>query len=287
MKSPGLHIVRICEVHIGLVYYGDLSIRTGGFLYDRKLVERLTAHGDRVSLYPLPWQSYSAHLLDNFRRELLERLRVDPPDLLLQDELNHPSLFLQNRRIRSRLHVPIYSIIHHLRISEQNSPLLRWIYRPIERSYLMGMDGWVCNSQSTLESAQILTRHTPSTIIAYPGRDHIQPAITESEITERALAPGPMRFVFLGSVIRRKGLETLILAIRHLPKDTWQLEIIGDDRVDPSLTTRIQSKIHTLGLQNRIRAYGSRARARNRTRHAKSLTPWDFTSTMTSAAIWI
>ncbi len=244
-------------MHIGLIYYGDLSIRTGGFLYDRKLVEGLSLRGDRISLFPLPWQTYPAHILDNFRGDLLERLRADPPNLILQDELNHPSLFLQNQRIRIQFQLPICSIIHHLRISEENPAILQWLYRQIERSYLESVDGWICNSQSTLEAAQNLTKRPPKAIIAYPGRDHIQPAISDVEISERAVAPGPLRLLFLGSVIQRKGLEILIQAVRDLPIGSWQLEIIGDDRIDPSLTARIQSKIHDLGLQNRIRWHGT------------------------------
>jgi hypothetical protein len=30
-------------MHLGLVHYGDLSMRTGGFLYDRKIVSTLQA----------------------------------------------------------------------------------------------------------------------------------------------------------------------------------------------------------------------------------------------------
>jgi glycosyltransferase involved in cell wall biosynthesis len=122
---------------------------------------------------------------------------------------------------------------------------------------LRGLDGWVCNSQSTLKAAQDLSRRTSNAIVAYPGRDHIQPEISDVEITERALAPGPLRLLFLGSVIQRKGLETLLQAVQDLPKDTWQLEVIGDDRVDPSLTRRIQTKVEQFGLQSQIRLHGA------------------------------
>ena len=70
---------------IGLLIYGSLDTVSGGYLYDRKLVEYLRAQGDTVEIISLPWRNYAAHLMDNFRFRL-------PPglDLLIEDELNHP-----------------------------------------------------------------------------------------------------------------------------------------------------------------------------------------------------
>ncbi|MFL7868236.1 MAG: glycosyltransferase family 1 protein, partial [Anaerolineales bacterium] len=80
----------------GLVIYGSLDTLSGGYLYDRKLVEYLRKQGDSVEIISLPWRNYAAHLTDNFHFRL-------PPDLdlLIQDELNHPSLLSANSRPRS------------------------------------------------------------------------------------------------------------------------------------------------------------------------------------------
>ncbi len=76
---------------LGLVIYGSLDTLSGGYLYDRKLVEYLRAQGDTVEIISLPWRNYAAHLTDNLHFRL-------PPDLdlLIQDELNHPSLISAN-----------------------------------------------------------------------------------------------------------------------------------------------------------------------------------------------
>ncbi len=97
-------------MHIGLLIYGSLDTISGGYLYDRKLVEYLRSQGDTVDIISLPWRSYTAHLMDNFHFKLPRKL-----DILIEDELNHPSLILPNHR---RHTYPVVSLVHHLRASE-------------------------------------------------------------------------------------------------------------------------------------------------------------------------
>jgi glycosyltransferase involved in cell wall biosynthesis len=56
-------------------------------------------------------------------------------------------------------------------------------------------------------------------------------------------------------------LEVIIEALRDLPRDSWQLEVIGDDQVDPSLTRKIQAKVQQFGIQGQIRWRGALADA--------------------------
>ena len=108
-------------MRIGLVIYGSLDTLSGGYLYDRMLVEHLRRQGDEVEIFSLPWRDYARHLTDNLSTGLLRRLQGSRLDVLLQDELNHPSLFWLNRRLH--VNYPIVSIVHHLRSSEKRSPL--------------------------------------------------------------------------------------------------------------------------------------------------------------------
>jgi hypothetical protein len=101
-------------MRIALVLYGRLETLTGGFLYDRYLVESLQRRGHRVAVIDLPWRHYGECLLDNFSRGLCNRMCCDPWDLILQDALVHPSLFRLNRRIRRRVRTPIVSIVHQV-----------------------------------------------------------------------------------------------------------------------------------------------------------------------------
>ncbi|MDK1029643.1 MAG: glycosyltransferase family 1 protein, partial [Anaerolineae bacterium] len=115
-------------MRIGFVIYGSLDTLSGGYLYDRKLVDYLRENGDKVEIISLPWRNYAAHLADNFHFRL-------PPDLdlLIQDELNHPSLLSANSRPRK---YPVISLVHHLRCSEQRPAWGNWLYGSIEKRYL-------------------------------------------------------------------------------------------------------------------------------------------------------
>ncbi|MBL7943358.1 MAG: hypothetical protein JNM00_11355, partial [Flavobacteriales bacterium] len=95
---------------IGLVIYGSLDTLSGGYMYDRMLVDYLRSQGDTVEIISLPWRNYAAHLTDNFTFKLPSDL-----DILIQDELNHPSLIRSNRYPNP---YPIISLVHHLRCSE-------------------------------------------------------------------------------------------------------------------------------------------------------------------------
>src|SRR5690349_19317164 len=145
---------------IGLIIYGSLDTLSGGYLYDRKLVEFLRTQGDTVEIISLPWRNYAAHLTDNFTFKL-------PPglDLLIQDELNHPSLIGANR---GQHPYPIISLVHHLRCSELRPKWQNDLYRLVEKEYLKSVDGFIFNSQTTKGVVNGLMDHELPSVVAYP-----------------------------------------------------------------------------------------------------------------------
>ena len=109
---------------LGLVIYGSLDTMSGGYLYDRMLVSRLRQHGDDVEIISLPPGRYGRNLLDNFRFHESTGF-----DIMLQDELCHPSLLIQNARQHP---CPIVSIVHNLR-SAAGRVRQDIFYRVVER----------------------------------------------------------------------------------------------------------------------------------------------------------
>ena len=264
---------------IGLIIYGRLDTISGGDLYDRQLVEYLRGQGDIVEVMSLPWRGYGRHLLQNFSPALLRRLSRANYDLLLQDELNHPSLFWLNRRLRARVNYPIVSIVHHLRSSERHPAALMPLYRQVERRYLRSVDGFIFNSETTrtavyninrrgAERTEATSRNKSSAlsasprckekphVVAHPAGDRWGAAVSEEHIRRRANQPGPLRLLFVGNLIPRKGLNRLLTAVAALPPDCCRLDVVGNTAVNPAYTHRIHQQIAQQNLADRVTLHG-------------------------------
>jgi glycosyltransferase involved in cell wall biosynthesis len=247
-------------VHIGLVIYGSLATVSGGYLYDRKLVEYVQTQGHIVHLVSLPWRNYPHHLSDNLSRRFSEQLRTLPVDILIQDELSHPSLFWLNRRLRGHVKYPLVSLVHHLRSSEAHPPLLNRCYRWIEQQYLQTVDGFIYNSQTTRASVEVLLEKLQPAVVVYPAANHLPipgSLLLHKMIIERASATEPFHVLFIGNIIPRKGLHTLLTALAQLPRATWQLTVVGNLTIDPAYVARIRRQIEVDKLADVVHLTGS------------------------------
>lgn len=245
---------------IGLIIYGDLDIQTGGYLYDRMLVSHLRNAGDTVTVFSLNSHGYWRNLVLNFSSSLFRDLQRHSIDLLLQDELNHPSLLILNQRIKASGELPIISIVHHLRWNEPHSPALKWFYRLVELHYFKRVDGFIFNSQSTKKSVESLVGSQKPSVVSLPAADHLDRMISTDQIVPRAQSEGGLNLLFLGSLIPRKGLHVLLQALAELHAESWQLQIVGDDRVNVRYTMKIKEAISRYELEERVEFLGSYSR---------------------------
>jgi len=237
-------------MRVGLVIYGDLDYPSGGFLYDRMLVERLRRSGNEVEVISLPWSSYRKCLAHNFNPRLRARLRDWTGDLLLQDELCHPSLISANRVLPPSCRV--VSIVHHLRFSELPAGPRRGLQGLFERSYLRGVKHFVFNSSVTRQTVEKVTGRPCSGIIAPPGGDRWGAGISEAEVRERSTRR-PLSVLFVGNIIPRKGLLVLLRALEMIPREKWRLTIVGSRSADPAHAARVDRFISERGLASRVR----------------------------------
>jgi glycosyltransferase involved in cell wall biosynthesis len=247
-------------MRLGLVIYGSLETRSGGYLYDRMLVEHMRRHGDQVEVISLPWQGYARHLTHNLHPELRRRLSRLKVDLLLQDELNHPSLFWLNRALRRQAPYPLVSIVHHLRCREERPVWQNRLYGWVEGAYLASLDSFICNSRSTEESVRELLppgrRDIPAQVVS-PGGDRLDPQVTDCEIRRRAVEPGPLQVLFVGNLIPRKGLHVLLEALSKLERPAWQLMVAGSLEADRPYANGLIRGVRAAGLQDNVRFLSS------------------------------
>lgn len=236
---------------IGLVIYGSLDTLSGGYLYDRKLVEYLRSRGDIVEIISLPRRNYAAHLADNFHFRLPHVVaeKQSPArqrfDLLVQDELNHPSLIFANR---GKHPYPVISLVHHLRCSELRPKWQNALYRAIERKYLQSVDGFIFNSKTTGRAVDRLVENRKRNVVAYPPTDRFGEPISEEEVRSRAQT-NPLRILFLGNVIERKGLHILLEAVSVQPS-AFRVDVVGSLTSEPAYAKRIQQSVAQTNLSS-------------------------------------
>lgn len=240
-------------MHVGLVVYGGLDRTSGGFLYDRRLVEYLRDRGDTVEVVSLPWRTYPRHLFDNVDSDLKRRLETTDVDVWLQDELCHPSLVWMNRRLD--VDVSIVSIVHHLRSCEPRSAWWSRLYGWVERRYLESVDGAICSSKATRAAVSALTDR-PRCLVAHPPGDRFEPTVSTDAIRDRAHRRGPLRIIFVGNLIPRKGLHTLIEGLTRLPHNAWQLTVVGSLQTAPQYVARIRRMIDRLDVRDNVELTG-------------------------------
>ncbi|MFZ5880235.1 MAG: glycosyltransferase family 4 protein, partial [Chloroflexota bacterium] len=183
-------------------------------------------------------------LRTSVRNTIEKRTEVRAPgqfDILIQDELNHPSLIASNA---GKHPYPVVSLVHHLRCSELRPKWQNDFYRVVEKKYLQSVDGFIFNSQTTQGVVNELVQHGKPSIVAYPPTDRFGAMVTEEEIIERAAAP-ELRILFLGNVMFRKGLHTLIDALSHvaqLANSRYRVDVVGSLEVEPAYAKAMQEK---------------------------------------------
>jgi glycosyltransferase involved in cell wall biosynthesis len=117
------------------------------------------------------------------------------------------------------------------------------------------VDGFIFNSKTTQAVVQgLIGKKTPH-VLAYPPTDRFGAPISEEEIRARAQS-GPLRILFLGNVIERKGLHTLLKAISHQPS-AFRLEVVGSFASEPEYKMRIQKMIQQYDLSSFVSLHGS------------------------------
>jgi glycosyltransferase involved in cell wall biosynthesis len=243
-------------MHIGLVIYGSLDTLTGGYIYDRYLVEYLRGRQHTVDVLSLPRRNYVRHLGDNFSVDLYRRLRNATYDILLQDGLNHPSLLWMNRRLRRQVSYPLVAIVHQVLCRQSRSRWQNLLYCGIERTYFSAVDAQVFNSDTTARNIRGLVGSRQPAIVAYPAGDRLGCLDSPEIVRTRAQQPGPLRLVFVGNLLPDKGLGELLQALAAVSFEKWHLTVVGSLSLDRAYVETIRRLIVQLDLSRQVTLTG-------------------------------
>ena len=124
----------------------------------------------------------------------------------------------------------------------------------VEKKYLKSVDGFIFNSQTTQGVVNRLIGKPKPAMVAYPPTDRFGEPISEDEIIERAKSK-ELRILFLGNVIFRKGLHTLLKAVSIQPS-AFRVDIVGSLDSEPEYAKKLQEFITANNLSSFVFLHG-------------------------------
>jgi glycosyltransferase involved in cell wall biosynthesis len=218
---------------VAFVVPGKLDQLTGGYLYDRRIVEGLRARGralEVIEVGPTNPAAAFAALADGVTTV------VDGLALPLVAEV------LPQHRHRLQLVV----LVHHP-LSEETglSPVTRERLAQLEAAMLPQFRGAICPSPATAAAVERLGVPVERITIIPPG--------TARPAFPRRPRRGPVRILLcVASLIPRKGYDVLIEALSRVDDLDWELLCLGSLRRDPAMVRKIWWMIAACGLGTRV-----------------------------------
>lgn len=240
---------------VGLIIYGSIDTITGGYIYDRKLVDYLRAKGVLVKIFSQNQTNLWGRVRQNFSKELLNEIMQFSPDILLQDEMNFISLFLLNQKLKKMANFPIISIVHLLNADTSQHFLAKYFLKTIEILYLKSVTGFIFNSNSTKASVMRMIAKHQHSLVAHPGKDRLKFDFTMDRIPLK-YSSKELMVIFVGNLLHGKGLHVLLQALAKIDVALWRLSIIGGLHFDLKYSNKILKMIDNLGIERNVKILG-------------------------------
>lgn len=223
---------------------GDLTTLTGGYYYDRRLLEGLRALGRDIThirladAFPQPSSADQSEAANS-----LAAIPASCPiiiDGLAMGAMAHSTLAL--------VKAPIVALVHHPLAEEGGlTPALRAQFLRSERDNLALAAHVIVTSPHT---AELLRRRygvaSDSITVAVPGID--RPAGVARPVD-------PPLILSVGTQIHRKGHDVLLRALARITERSWRAIIVGSAR-DSSHGAMLAKLLTESGLAGRVQLAG-------------------------------
>ncbi len=222
----------------------DYARHTGGWVYDSRLVEVLKAQGADIAEIAVPIGFPT--IPDDARDALASAFDALPADaFLLADHLHIADIAQMLRLAPFR----VVSIFHHSSVIEAGA-----LEAPEDRAReIAGFAVADVVVVSSPETARYVVTHygvaESRIIVAIPGNDPVAHTATHAE--------GPLQFLSVGALVRRKRHDYLVEVASRLRSTEWRWTIVGDLDRDPAWTADIATRIRAAGLANRLQLAGA------------------------------
>lgn len=237
---------RVTREPLHLVVPGPLDQRTGGYLYDARIVEGLSRGGRRVTVHSIEgrFPDVDDRSLDSLDRTLdaIEDGRVVVIDGLAMGAA--PGVV---RGHAARL--ALVALVHHPLADETGlEPGESERLRALERSALEQVRGVIVTSPYTERRLEAFGVSPDRVRVVRPGTDRAAASDGHSE--------GEPLLVCVGTVTPRKGHDVLVRALARLDDLEWRCECAGSLTRAPAYVGLVRSAVERLRLAERVRFLG-------------------------------
>lgn len=232
---------------------GALATPTGGYGYDRRLIDGLVRLGWRVRVATPPgaWPFPTAG-----DRQATSDLLAELPDgdVVLADGLAFGAIAAEAVEEAGRLR--FVALVHHPLADESGITAEESAALAVsERAALATASAVVCTSPATGRR-----------LVAGFGvpADRLTVAVPGTERGPRSPGTGdPPRILSIGSLIPRKRHDILVAALSLLADRPWTARIVGSDALDPACAADVRERIARAGLEGRVAVCGAVADTRD------------------------
>lgn len=227
-------------------YPGELSLQTGGYAYDRKLIAGLQALGWELNLLPLG--DGFPNPAPEVRHEAERRLSALPDGTrVLIDGLAFG--ILDDWAAQQATRLSLFALVHHplaletgLGLSEQQTLKARET-----RALRFTQHTFVTSPATARELIAGFGVPESAITVALPGTDVAPVSPCDGD---------PPQILSIGTLIPRKGHDVLIDALKQVEDLAWHATIVGSRTLHAETAAALDAQVTALGLQERVRLVG-------------------------------
>src|SRR5882672_5236547 len=206
-------------MRIAWIVHGDLAQPTGGYVYDRIVIDGLRARGDEVEVVDPLTTAVTPDRVDVIVGDALWAREIGP----LFERAGHG--------------VARVLLVHHFP-SWEIERIDREAMRALEARAVGASDRLVATSAASGE--RLAAEYPlPGVDVVVPGADRLpcHPRVSSDDAT--------IQLLFVGSLIARKRLALLLDAMEHLADPRVTLTVVGDAGREPENARAIAARIET------------------------------------------
>src|SRR5262245_34568439 len=234
---------------------GDISLRTGGYMYDRRVLALLPQFGVEVQHLALPG-SYPAPSAEDLAATAQALERAPNEAVLLVDGLAYGAM---PPDIIAAARGPIVALVHHPLCLETGLTAERQAWLRASETAALGLARHVVVTSATTAATLMAQFGVPAgrLTVAEPGTDPAPRARSRRGGSgSRAPKGNGLHLLAVGSIVPRKGYDLLVQALASHADLDWRLVIAGDGERSPQTTAALADQVRRSRVHDRIRLAG-------------------------------